>query len=71
MLGNGIAYGRALYTTQHLYGKATRIRGREFIIDDDYTMSVVWQIFESGRLKYTTYGVLDWQPGEQVLRARY
>ena len=71
MVGNGIAYGRALYTTQHLYGKATRIRGREFIIDDDYTMSVVWQIFESGRPKYTTYGVLNWQAGEQVLKARY
>ena len=71
MFGNAIGYGRALYTTQHLYGKATRIRGREFIIDDDFTMSVVWQIFESGRPKYTAFGVLEWTEGEQILRERY
>ncbi len=71
LFGNAIGYGRALYTTQHLYGKALRIRGREFIIDDDFTMSVVWQIFESGRPKYTAFGVLKWNEGEQVLRERY
>jgi len=71
MYGNAIGYGRALYTTQHLYGKATRIRGREFIIDDQFTMSVVWQIFQSGRLAYTAFGVLRWNEGEQILKARY
>jgi hypothetical protein len=71
MYGNAIGYGRALYTTQHIYGEATRIRGREFIIDDDFTMSVVWQIFGSGRTKYTAFGVLKWTEGEQVLRERY
>ena len=71
MYGNGMGYGRALYTTQHLYGQAVRIRGREFIIDDDFTMSVVWQIFVSGRPKYTAFGVLKWTEGEQVLRERY
>ena len=71
MYGNGMGYGRALYTTQHLYGKAVRIRGREFIIDDHFTMSVVWQIFESGRPKYTAFGVLKWTEGEQVLKERY
>ena len=71
MYGNAIGYGRALYTTQHLYGEATRIRGREFIIDDQFTMSVVWQIFQSGRLAYTAFGVLEWNEGEQILKARY
>ena len=71
MFGNGMGYGRALYTTQHLYGEATRIRGREFIIDDQFTMSVVWQVIRSGRPAETAYGVLKWHEGEQVLAARY
>lgn len=61
VFGNSIAYGRALYTSQHFFGEAFKIKGREFIIDDNYTMSVVWQFIGSDRLSYTTFGVLTWQ----------
>lgn len=69
--GNGISYGRALYTTQHVYGKALRIQGREFIIDDDHSMSVVWQVEGSGKLQHMMFGKLRFEPGELVLPARY
>jgi hypothetical protein len=59
--GNGIAYGRALYTTQHVYGRAEKIRGREFLIDDAYTMSGVWQWLFGDAKAYTTFGLLAWQ----------
>jgi len=71
LFGNGLSYGRALYTSQHVYGKAIRIRGREFIIDDDYSMSVVWEIFESGKLKNILFGLLKWEEKETVLKATY
>jgi hypothetical protein len=61
MFGNSISYGRALYTSQHLYGESLKIRGREFLIDDNYTMSAVWQFFQSDKLQYTTFGVLHWE----------
>jgi hypothetical protein len=69
--GNSIGYGRALYTTQHILGEATKIRGREFQIDDNYTMSVVWEFLKSNKLQYMTFGVLRWQPGEEVLKANF
>lgn len=59
--GNGIAYGRALYNKYHFYGEAVKVSGREFIIDDHYTMSVVWQYYAGDRRQYTTFGVLTWQ----------
>jgi hypothetical protein len=59
--GNGIGYGRALYTTQHFYGESLKIKGREFLIDDQYTMSVVWQFAKSDKQVYTTFGVLNWE----------
>ncbi len=68
--GNGLSYGRALYTVQHFFGEALKIRGREFIIDDNYTMSAVWQVLRSDRLKHYLFGVLTWTPGELVLAAR-
>ncbi|MGI9667744.1 MAG: hypothetical protein ACR2N2_11730 [Acidimicrobiia bacterium] len=61
MYGNGRAYGRALYTSQHAFGEAWKIKGREFIIDDDYTMSVVWQTFQGDRPEFTCYGVMSWE----------
>ncbi|GAB1422421.1 hypothetical protein MASR2M15_26520 [Anaerolineales bacterium] len=61
VFGNAIAYGRALYTKQHFYNEALKIQGREFIIDDHYTMSVVWQFYASDRRQYTTFGVLNWE----------
>jgi hypothetical protein len=65
--GNAIGYGRALYTSQHLHGEALKIRGREFLIDDGYTLSAVWQVLGSDRLRYTLYGRLDWHPADRVL----
>ncbi len=60
LFGNSFGYGRALYTSQHFYGESLKIKGREFIIDDNFTMSVVWQFFKSDKLIYTSYGVLNW-----------
>ena len=64
VFGNGIAYGRALYTSQHFYEQALKIKGREFIIDDNFTMSVVWQFLGSDKMQYTTFGVLKWEASE-------
>ncbi len=71
IFGSSIAYGRALYTSQHFYGESLKIKGREFIIDDEYTMSVVWQFFASDRKKYTTFGLLKWEAEEEILQPIY
>lgn len=60
LFGNSIGYGRALYTSQHFYGEALKIKGREFLIDDHFTLSAVWQFMKSDKLMYTTFGVLTW-----------
>ncbi|MFQ3631434.1 hypothetical protein [Roseiflexus sp.] len=60
VFGNSFGYGRALYTSQHFYGEALKIRGREFLIDDRFTLSVVWQVYCSDRMQYTIFGVLHW-----------
>ena len=52
VFGNGIAYGRSNYTSQHFYKEALKIRGREFIIDDDYSMSVVWDWLAGDKREY-------------------
>jgi hypothetical protein len=49
-----------LYTTQHFLGEAFKIKGREFLLDNDYRQSVVWQFYKSDTLQYTTFGVLEW-----------
>jgi hypothetical protein len=61
IMGNGFGYGRALYTTQHMVGEALRVQGREFIIDDQHTMSVVWQFYRSQTLAQVAFGVLTWE----------
>jgi hypothetical protein len=71
LYGNGMAYGRALYTDQHFSGESLNIRGREFIIDDDFSMSVVWRFFQSDKPLYMTFGLLTWEPGDKVLKAAY
>jgi hypothetical protein len=68
--GNAIGYGRALYTTQHLHGEAWKIRAREFLIDEDYTISAVWEWHKSNKLCYMTFGVLRWTPVAEVLGPR-
>ena len=71
LFGNGFSYGRALYTSQHLTGTSVRIEGREFIIDDNWTMSVVWKIHRHGVLDKVVFGTATWTPGEKVLTAQY
>ena len=71
LFGNGIAYGRYLYSVMHAYGKATRIETRETLIDRDYTLVVNWNYLHSQRRKYTTHGVLRWQPGEEILGPQF
>jgi len=71
VFGNGMAYGRALYTTQHFINSSTRIEGREFIIDDDWSKSIVWTVHQHGRPSHTLFGLFKWSPGEDVLKAQY
>ncbi|MDW8325290.1 MAG: hypothetical protein RMK99_01885 [Anaerolineales bacterium] len=59
--GNSMGYGRALYTSQHFYGQALKIKGREFLLDDAFTLSAVWQWFKSDKMLYTMFGVLEWK----------
>ena len=71
LYGNGFSYGRALYTSQHVKGSSVRIEGREFIIDDDWTMSLVWKIHRHGVLDKVVFGSVTWTAGEKVLSAQY
>ena len=69
--GNGRSYGRYLFSTQHFYGEPRKIRARDTIIDEDFSLCCVWQFYEGNKEVYTTFGVLDWTPGETALQARY
>jgi hypothetical protein len=60
LYGNAIAYGRALYTSQHLMGQAVKISGREFLYDDQLSLSVCWKIYDGDRMQYLTFGSLGW-----------
>ncbi len=69
--GNGIAYGRYLYSVQHFYGEASKFWSRDVKIDNDNTLCSMWQFYDSQQEKYTTFGVLDWTEGDKVLTAQY
>ena len=69
--GNGIAYGRFLYSTMHRYGEALRLETRDALVDRDNTLVVNWNYFVSQERRYTTHGVLRWHPGEEVLGPRF
>ena len=71
LFGNGIAYGRYLYGVMHQYGQALRLETRDVLVDRDYTLAVNWNYFQSQQRRYTTHGVLRWQPGAEVLGARF
>ena len=60
--GNALAYGRALYTSQHHASEAFKIKGREFIIDRGYTMAVAWKLYEGDRMTTVVFGSLAWSP---------
>ncbi len=62
--GNAIAYGRALYTTQHHCSEPFKIKGREFIIDRDYTMAVAWKLSWGDRMTDVVFGPLSWIPDD-------
>jgi hypothetical protein len=67
--GNAIGYGRALYTSQHFHGEGLTLTGREFLLDDRYTLAVTWHVRAGGELRHVLFGVLQWEPGEEVLGA--
>ena len=60
--GNALAYGRALYTSQHHASEAFKIKGREFIIDRGYTLAVVWKLYTGDRMTDIVFGALTWSP---------
>ena len=69
--GNGKSYGRYLFSTQHVYGEPLKIRARDAIIDDNFSICAVWQFYAGNKEQYTMFGVLEWTPGENRLQARY
>jgi len=71
VFGNARAFGRYLWATQHFYGEAMKIRGRDVIIDDQHTISAIWQWYQSDKELYSSFGVLNWHPGEELLTAQY
>ena len=71
LFGNGKSYGRYLYSVRHVFGEAFKLWSRETVVDEDYTMVCAWQFLESQKEKYTTFGVLRFEPGENVLAAHY
>ncbi|KHL15895.1 UNVERIFIED_CONTAM: hypothetical protein LK11_19340 [Mumia flava] len=65
--GNAIAYGRALFTSQHLVGTDARgvekIKGREVLIDPDTRdLAVVWQLMRGDTTSHVVHGLLSWEP---------
>ena len=62
LYGNAINYGRALYTTQHHSSEAFKVKGREFIIDSDYTMAVAWKLYFGDLMTDLVFGPLRWTP---------
>ncbi len=69
--GNGRSYGRYLFSTQHMYGEPVKLRARDTLIDEKFSLCAVWQFYEGNREHYTMFGVLEWTVGETVLKARY
>lgn len=61
VFGNGLAYGRALFISQHFAGAPLRITGREFLLDAQYTLANVWMVHRSNRLAFILFGVLRWR----------
>lgn len=60
LFGNQMAYGRCAFTAQHFNQEAVKIKGREFMLDENYRLCVNWQIFDGNALTHVVTGVLDW-----------
>lgn len=71
VFGNGMGYGRYVYSVQHFMGTAEKFTSRDVLMDDDYTLCAMWQFHESHHEKYMTFGVLDWEEGANVLKPNY
>lgn len=69
--GNAVAYGRALYSSLHFRGQPLKLKGRDFLLDDQFSLSCVWQMFERDRPSHVLYGVLSWTESKKVLTAQY
>ena len=69
--GNGRSYGRYLFSTQHFYSEPFKLRARDTLIDDRYSLCVVWQFHEGNKERFTAFGVLEFEPGANVLKARH
>jgi hypothetical protein len=68
MFGNGIAYGRFLFATRHVFGKALKLKSREtLLIDDNEALAVVWNLHQSDKEHQVLFGVLDWYPEDLVM----
>ena len=71
-VGNGISYGRFLYSTKHMYGEAYKIKSRDtMLIDEGGALAVVWNFYKSDREHCVAFGVLDWTSSGNALDAQY
>jgi hypothetical protein len=71
VFGNGMAYGRYLWSVQHFYGEPLKIESREVMIDDRYSLCLLWQFYLSHHEQYVVHGTVDWEEGEKLLVAQY
>ena len=60
--GNATAYGRALFTSQHSDRDVWKLRGREFLLNDELDLAVVWEHFDGDRMTHVVHGLLTWTP---------
>ncbi len=69
--GNGMSFGRYMYARNHFFGEAATLDARETLIDDDFSICCYWQFKQSQKEAFNTFGVLEWEEGENVLQAQY
>ena len=50
LYGNAIAYGRAAYSSLHVMGQAEKMTNRDFLFDDQRSLSANWKLFDGDRL---------------------
>lgn len=58
--GNAIAYGRALFTSQHRLGDGLKIKGREFLLDRQHNLAVAWKLFSGDTMTGIVFGPLTY-----------
>jgi hypothetical protein len=69
--GNGMSFGRYCYSRGHFYGKAETLDSRETLVDDRFSLCCYWQLKKSQREQFNTFGVLEWEGGEDVLKPQF